>query len=118
MRLLQFALDRLKPPLAMDVDDPCCQWDYIEELYRRSGEIFMHEGEDPEDYQGYLVNAVMELKDLVRRGQVLVAKDPLWSRERASFSTPMRIDALGCEELAQCIWQYSCIAELELINCP
>lgn len=75
-RLFQFALDRLTPPLAIDVKEPGARWDYVEELYRRSGEIFMHEGEDPESYRGYLQTASLQLKELVQRGQVLVVPDP------------------------------------------
>lgn len=106
-RLFQFALDRLKPPYAMDVDDPTSHWDYIEELYSRSGEIFMHEGEDPEDFCGYLQTATMQLKELVKKGQVLVAKDPFCRCFRSpSQRLAMLPSELAREELAQSILSY------------
>jgi len=75
-RLFQFALDRLNPPLAMDIDEPSANWDYVEELYARAGEIFMYEGEKPEDYRGYLQEASKQLRELVQQGQVLIVPDP------------------------------------------
>jgi len=75
LRLFQFALDRLPAHLAIDVKEPGAHWDYVEDLYRRSGEIFMHEGEEPENYRGYLQTASVQLRELVHRGQVLVVPD-------------------------------------------
>lgn len=107
LRLFQFALDRLKDSLAMDANEPGLHWDYVEELYKRSGEIFMHEGENPEDYQQYLQNVTMQLKELVEKGQVLIVNDPFQACYDSQCHSACRLPcALSRDELGQCISLY------------